>query len=117
MDVNNYRGTTLLSTFNKLFEALLWGRIKNWWEGNSVVSKLWGACRSGVSCVNTATVLQETIAAWLESHDKIYVLYLDLAKAFDSVWINGLFFRLYKLCIRERPGAYFLILIPILNVV
>ena len=31
LDPDNYRGITLLSTFNKLFEVLIWGRMKVWW--------------------------------------------------------------------------------------
>ena len=97
LDVNNYRGITLLSTFEKLFEALLWSRLKPWWEGNAVISKMQGACRTGVSCLHTALTLQETISHILESKDRVYVLYLDVAKAFDSIWINGLFYRLRNL--------------------
>ena len=97
LDVNNYRGITLLTTFEKLFEALLWCRIKPWWEDNAIISKLQGACRTGVSCLHTALTLQETISHVLESNDRVYVLYLDVAKAFDSIWINGLFYRLRNL--------------------
>ena len=31
LDPNSYRGITLLSTFNKLFEVLVWQRMKGWW--------------------------------------------------------------------------------------
>ena len=31
LDPNNYRGITLLSTFNKIFEILVWNRLKLWW--------------------------------------------------------------------------------------
>ena len=30
VDVNNYRGITLLSTFNKLFEVIIWKRLEGW---------------------------------------------------------------------------------------
>ena len=100
LDVNNYRGITLLNTFNKLFEALLWNRMKTCWDENAVVSRLQGACRTGVSCIHTAMTLQETITSALETTEKVYVLYLDVVKAFDSIWMNGLFYRLCELVIR-----------------
>ena len=37
---DNYRGITLLSTFNKLFEILIWNRLKGWWVDEKVVSDL-----------------------------------------------------------------------------
>ena len=45
LDRNNYRGITLLTNFNKIFEILLWGRIEKWWNDSWVVSMLQGACR------------------------------------------------------------------------
>ena len=102
LDVNNYRGITILSNFNKLFEALIWNRIKGWWEDNAFVSRLQGACRSGVLCVHTAMTLQETIGHTSENNDKIYVLYLDVAKAFESIWINGLFYQLLNIGLKGK---------------
>ena len=102
LEAKNYRGITLLSTFNKLFEAMLWNRIRDWWESSHVISRLQGACRRGVSCIHTALVLQETVATLLESHSKVYVSYFDVARAFDSVWIDGLFSRIYALGIRGK---------------
>ena len=101
-DVNNYRGITLLSTFNKLFEVVLWKRMSPWWEESGVLSRLQGACRKGVSCIHTSMLLQETVSTLLESQKKVFVTYLDVSKAFDGVWIDGLFYRLRELGIRGR---------------
>ena len=62
VEVNNYRGITLLTTFNKLFEILIWKRLEEWWVGAEVLSRLQGACRQGVSCLHSALLLQETIS-------------------------------------------------------
>ena len=67
LDPNNYRGITLLSTFNKLFEIVLWNRLKHWWVDEGVISGLQGACKSGLSCGHTAFALQEAKATSLES--------------------------------------------------
>ena len=97
LDVNNYRGITLLTTFNKLFEVIFWKRLEQWWLDSEVVSQLQGACRKGVSCVHSAYILQETIATLLKANQKVFVTYLDVSKAFDGVWVEGLFFRLREL--------------------
>ena len=97
LDTNSYRGITLLSTLNKLFEVLIWQRMEKWWINNRVISQLQGACRKGISCLHTAMLLQESIATSLESHNKVFVAYYDVAKAFDGVWIDGLFYRLHEM--------------------
>ena len=97
LDPDNYRGITLLSTFNKLFEALVWGRICKWWVESHATSVLQGAARKGFSCIHTALTLQETIAREREVGKKVFVAYFDVSKAFDSVWTDGLFFQLYNM--------------------
>ena len=97
LDTNSYRGITLLSTLNKLFEVLIWQRMEKWWNNNQVITQLQGACRKKVSCIHTAMLLQETIAEQLENNSKVFVAYYDVAKAFDGVWIDGLFFRLHEM--------------------
>ena len=89
-------GITLLSTYDKLFEIVIWNRLKWWWVDSGVISELQGACKSGLSCIHTAFILQETIAASLEDNDKCYVALYDVAKAFDGVWIDGLFRQVFE---------------------
>ena len=95
LSTDSYRGITLLSTFNKLFEILIWNRLKGWWVNENVVSDLQGACKTGHSCIHSAFILQETIATSLENNNKCIVAFYDVAKAFDSVWIGGLFKQIY----------------------
>ena len=94
LDPNNYRGITLLTCYNKLFEIVTWNRISKWWQDEQVISPLQGACTKGMSCLHTAAILQETIAVGLDTDRKVFVAYFDVAKAFDSVWVDGLFFQL-----------------------
>ena len=101
-DTNNYRGITLLSTFNKIYEMLIWGRIETWWGENEVISRFQGACRKGQSCVHTSLLLQETVASALENNKKVFVSYFDVSKAFDTVWVNGLFYKLYEIGVRGK---------------
>ena len=97
LDPNNYRGITLLTSFNKIFEIITWSRIKTWWHDEQIISPLQGACTPGTSCLHTATILQESIAVGLDTNPRVFVAYYDVAKAFDSVWIDGLFFQLRKM--------------------
>ena len=47
LDMNNYRGITLLTNYNKIFEILVWNRLETWWHSSGVISILQGACRKG----------------------------------------------------------------------
>ena len=76
--------------------------MEGWWLESGVLSQLQGACRKGVSCVHSAYLLQESKSTLLETHKKVFVTYLDVTKAFDGVWIGGLFYRLWVLGIRGR---------------
>ena len=91
---DNYRGITLLSTFNKLFEVLIWRKV---WFWDCLVSDLHGAGRKCSSCIHTALTLQETIAKERERHRNIFVSYYDVSKAYDSVWVDGLFYQLHEM--------------------
>ena len=102
LDPDSYRGITLLSTFNKLFEVLIWRRLEEWWGEVGAVSGLQGACKKGLSCMNTAFVLRESIATSRQEHDLVYAAFFDVAKAFASVWIDGLFYQLWDVGIRGR---------------
>ena len=102
LDPNNYRGITLLTCFNKILEKLVWGRLEVWWGENRIISELQGACRTGSSCIHTALTLQETISKEREGNKKVFVAYYDVTKAFDTVWIDGLFYQLHEIGIKGR---------------
>ena len=51
--------------------------------------------QAGLSSLHSAFVLQESIANLRESNKKAFVALLDVRKAFDTVWHNGLFFKLF----------------------
>ena len=58
-----------------------------------------------VFSIHTALMLQETIPTQLETNQMVYVSYKDVANAFDSVWIDRFFCRLYILGIKGRSSG------------
>ena len=42
----------------------------------------------------------------MEGNELVYVTYFDVAKAFDSVWIDGLFFPLWDIGVRGKHEGY-----------
>ena len=71
-------------------------------EQNNVISDLQFACKKGLSCTHAAFLLKETVATSLEAGDKCYVAFYDVAKAFDTVWIDGLFIQLWDAGIQGK---------------
>ena len=47
-------------------------------------------------------LLQETVSANLENGSLVFVTYLDVSKAFDRVWVEGLFYQLRNIGIKGK---------------
>ena len=50
----------------------------------------------GVGCIEASYVISETVNQAVEQGDKVFACFLDIRKAFDTVWHNGLLFNVYK---------------------
>jgi len=92
---DNYRGISLLSVVSKLYEKLL----LQWFDCNSAIqiNPLQGACVAHTSCLNSALLLRECVGNIRGNGDTAYVCLLDARKAFDTVWHQGIFFKLAAL--------------------
>ncbi len=91
---NNNRGITLVSVIVKIYQKIVLSRHIEWAKGRNKLNDLQGAAQSKTSSLHTAWLLRETIAAKQEQENTVYVALLDTTKAFDTVWVNGLFQKL-----------------------
>ena len=97
-DPNNYRAITLSSCILKLLERLLLQRTEA--ALTVPINVLQGGFRAKLSCNVSSLMLRECISYAKENNSKLFVCFLDVQKAFDSVWHNGLFVKLYEMGIR-----------------
>ena len=88
-DPNNYRAITLSSALLKLFERILLRLL----ERNLTIpfSMLQGGFRQKTGCNMTSAMFKECCLYAKENHSKLYACFLDVQKAFDKIWHNGLF--------------------------
>jgi hypothetical protein len=91
---NNNRGITLIPIIGKIYEKLLLARHLGWADKNDRLDDLQGAAQPRASSIHTAWLLRETVATNVEKDSSIFVALLDTSKAFDTVWVDGLFYKL-----------------------
>jgi hypothetical protein len=81
----NYRPISLLTGFSKIFEMLIFSRLKQHLVSNNIlVSEQYGF-RDGVSIENAIFTLTELIFKAWNKKELITGLFCDLTKAFDCV--------------------------------
>ena len=101
-DVNNYRGITLMSCLSKIFTGVLNKRINKWCEENNVISDCQFGFRKGCSTTDAIFVLHNLIQKTLNDRGRLYCAFVDLKKAFDSIYRNALWYKMFNLGIKGR---------------
>ena len=93
-ELGNYRPITILSCFGKLFTAILNERLNNFLKHNSALNENQAGFRSGYSTVDHIFTLHVLTELFKQKKKKLYCLFVDYSKAFDSVWRAGLWMKL-----------------------
>ena len=92
---DNYRGITLFPTLCKIYEMVLLNRLEKYAESRRFFSKMQFGFQEGVGCIEASFIIFETIDHMLERGSKIFSCFLDVRKAFDTVGIYGLLYKLF----------------------
>ena len=95
-DCNNYRGITLLSCVGKLFTSIVNERLKKYCQTNKIINENQAGFRAEYSTVDHIFSLKALIDLFFKSKQKLYCAFIDYQKAFDTVWRNGLWYKLSK---------------------
>lgn len=112
--INNYRPISLISNFAKLFEKCIKTRLISFFKVNNVLSTNQFGFIEGCSTEDAMHRLITEIVNNLNSNKKCLAVFLDLAKAFDTVphnellnclercGIRGMALRLFSSYLSER---------------
>lgn len=84
-DPNNYRPISLLSVFSKILEKIVNTRLTAFFDKYNLISNSQFGFRRGKSTEDAIVQLSNKISAYLDRGDKCVGVFLDLAKAFDTV--------------------------------
>lgn len=86
-DPSNYRPISLLGNISKLLERIINKRLMHFLETNHLINDRQFGFRRGRSTENAVTLLTNTVSSHLDKGQKCIGVFLDLAKAFDSISI------------------------------
>ena len=84
-ELNNYRPISLLSTFDRVFEKLMYKRMKDFIDLNNIISTGQYGFREGHSTEHAITDIVSTIQKNMDKHFYTCGIFIDLKKAFDTV--------------------------------
>eukprot|EP00121_Abeoforma_whisleri_P016574 Awhi_evm1s15203 len=101
-DCNNYRGITLLSVIYKLLTLMMNRRMIKFCGKNNIIEEQQGGFREARGCMDQLTVLYKIVEKRLSLGKTTILAFIDFRKAFDKVWRDGLFFKLYKSGVRGK---------------
>ena len=89
---SNERGITLSSNFGKLYERIINERVLD----KINMSEAQAGGRRGSSTVDHIVVLKELIAAAKREKKNLYIVYLDVTKAYDKAWLKAIMYVMHK---------------------
>ena len=93
---NNYRGITLLSCLGKIFTGIINERMKVWTKNHDKLSDAQFGFKSGHSTTDAVFVLSTIIQKYTSQNKKVYAAFVDYQKCFDTIYRNGLWYKLIK---------------------
>lgn len=104
---SNYRPISLLSIFSKLLEKIVNIRLVNYLEHNRLLSDKQFGFRRGRSAEDAVVLLTNTVSSAVDQNQRCVGVFLDLAKAFDTVSIPILTKKLEGMGIRGVAQNWF----------
>jgi len=101
-DTNNYRGISISSCLGKLFTSVLNKRLSSFLEENKILKPNQAGFRKNYRTSDNIFVLKTLISKYTQSRNQLFACFVDLSKAFDSIWHEGLLFKLISKGISGR---------------
>ncbi|GFU96931.1 probable RNA-directed DNA polymerase from transposon X-element [Trichonephila clavipes] len=94
---SNYRPISLLSCLSKVYEFVLLQRLNQHCTASNFIIPQQCGFRPKCSTVHQLFRVTELIHSGFAKHEATGILFLDIGKAFDKIWHDGLLIKLIRL--------------------
>ena len=95
LNINNYRGISLQNCIAKLFSTVLNSRLVSFYEDKFADQQF--GFRANHRTTDTIFILKSLITKYLvKEKRKIFACFVDLRRAFDTVWHDELSYKLME---------------------
>ena len=107
--VNNCRPISLLPIFGKIFKKIIFNRIYDFLLKEELLNPNQSGFRPSDSCINQLLAVTHQIFEAFDCNPRLEIrsAFLDISKAFDKVWHEGLLYKLKSIGI---PGGLYQLL-------
>ena len=102
LNPSNYRPITLLSVVGKLFGVVVNARLSAFSEATGSLSDEQGGFRPKRGTPDQVFLLREVLASRKERGLPTYATYIDARKAYDTVWREDAYVRIYESGVRGK---------------
>ena len=102
LDPANYRPITLLSVVGKLFGAVINGRLCKFAEETDSICDEQGGFRPNRGTPDQIFIFREILASRRERREPTYACFVDVKKAYDTVWREQAYTRIYDSGVRGK---------------
>ena len=94
--IKNYRPVSLLPICGKILEKIIFNQLYSFLNTNNLITKKQSGFRPGDSTTNQLLDFVDTIHQSFDANPTLEVraVFMDISKAFDKVWHEGLIFKL-----------------------
>ena len=99
---DSYRDISVLSTLCKVFEKIMVKRIDKELEASNVPSEYQFAYTKERSTLQANFILHEIISANRDLGRPVYIAFLDVKKCFNSIWHDGIIYKLIQTGVSPR---------------
>ena len=98
----HYRPVSLLSICSKIFERIIYNNMLKYFLDNNLITPKQSGFRPGGSCINQLLSITHDIFTSSDNGLEVRGVFLDISKAFDKVWHDGLIHKLKQNRIKDK---------------